>query len=189
LLGWVIIHSVAPLNIITVPNKVLSRTARRVQPGEDLRELFGQMAETMNERGVGLAAPQVGMSVRFFVAMDPETHEIRGFVNPQISWFSPDKKTAAEGCLSIPGAHAFVERSLGIRMRYQDLDFEEHEEAYEGWYARILQHEFDHLNGVLISDRAVDGMHPDEDDTDEVADADDVEAAQDIEESEIEVKR
>jgi peptide deformylase len=152
-----------------------------------VRELFGQMAETMHERGVGLAAPQVGKSLRFFIAMDPESHEIRPYVNPQITWFSPDKKTAAEGCLSIPRMHAFVERSLSITMRFQDLDFEEYEQEFSGWYARILQHEFDHLNGVLISDRAVDGMHPDKDDeeTDEVADADEVEAAQDAEELEV----
>jgi peptide deformylase len=161
---------------------VLTRTARRVAEGEDLRELFGQMAETMHERGVGLAAPQVGKSLRFFIAMDPETHELRGYINPQIVWMSPEKKTAAEGCLSIPNAHAFVERSLGVRLRFQDLDFAEHEEAFDGWYARIVQHEFDHLNGVLISDRAVDGMHPDDEETDEVADAGEVEVAQDGEE-------
>ena len=135
------------------------------------------MAETMHERGVGLAAPQIGKSIRFFIAMDPESHEIRGYVNPQILWLSPDKKTAAEGCLSIPNAHAFVERSLAIRLRYQDLEFNEHEESYEGWYARILQHEFDHLNGVLISDRAVDGMHPDDEETDEVASEEEAQAA------------
>jgi peptide deformylase len=161
---------------------VLTKTARHVPEGTDLRELLGQMAETMNERGVGLAAPQVGKSIRFFVAMDPETHELRGYVNPQITWLSPDKKTAAEGCLSIPGVHAFVERSLGITMRFQDLDFVEHEQEFTGWYARIMQHEFDHLNGVLISDRAVDGMHPDkeEDETEEVSDADDYESEQEV---------
>jgi peptide deformylase len=170
---------------------VLTRTARRVAEGEDLRELFGRMAETMHERGVGLAAPQVGKSVRFFIAMDPESHEIRAYVNPQITWMSPEKKTAAEGCLSIPGAHAFVERSLGVRVKFQDLDFAEHDESFEGWYARILQHEFDHLNGVLISDRAVDGMHPDQDeDTDEVADEEELAEAQEHEEgSEVEVEQ
>lgn len=169
---------------------MLTRTARRVQSGEDLRELFWRMAETMHERGVGLAAPQVGESIRFFIAMDPESHEIRGYVNPQITWVSPDKKTAAEGCLSIPGVHAFVERHLGIRMRFQDLDFSEHDEAFEGWYARILQHEFDHLNGVLISDRAVDGLHPDkeDDETEEVADEAEIEAAQEAEEAEAELE-
>lgn len=161
---------------------MLTRTARRVAEGEDLRELFGQMAETMHERGVGLAAPQVGKSIRFFIAMDPESHELRGYVNPQILWMSPEKKTAAEGCLSIPNAHAYVERSLAVRLKFQDLEFSEHEELFEGWYARIVQHEFDHLNGVLISDRAVDGMHPDEDDSDEVADEHEVEAAQEGEE-------
>ncbi len=71
--------------------------------------------------------------------------------------------------------HAFVERHLAIRMKYQDLDFAEHEEEFAGWYARILQHEYDHLNGVLISDRAVDGLHPDkdEDEGSEVGEAND----------------
>ena len=164
---------------------MLTRTARRVAEGEDLHELFGQMAETMHERGVGLAAPQVGKSLRFFIAMDPETHELRGYVNPQILWMSPEKKTAPEGCLSIPGAHAFVERSLGVRLRFQDLDFNEHEEVFDGWYARIVQHEFDHLNGVLISDRAVDGMHPDTDDAEEVSDEDTAREEQDDAEVEV----
>ena len=166
---------------------MLTRTAKRVTEKDDVRTLFGQMAETMHGHGVGLAAPQVGRSLRFFIAMDPETSEIRAYMNPQITWASQEKKVAAEGCLSIPGMHAFVDRHLGIRLRYQDLDFAEHEEEFQGWYARILQHEFDHLNGVLISDRAVDGMHVDKDDDDEVADAEDVEAAQDAE-GEVEVR-
>jgi peptide deformylase len=176
-----------PLNIITVPNKVLTRTARRIQPGDiDLQELQGQMAELMHERGVGLAAPQVGLGLRFFVAMDPETHELRGYVNPQITWTSNDTKIAPEGCLSIPGKHAFVERFLAVRLKFQDIEFNEHEEEYQGWYARIVQHEYDHLNGVLISDRAVDGMHDDveDDETEEVMDETEMQELDELEAAE-----
>lgn len=150
--------------IVIAPAKVLTRPARRLDKGEAgwLRELYAGMRETVEGHGVGLAAPQVGEGVRFFIAMDPETKEFAPFVNPQIVSASARKETASEGCLSIPGFFANVERHLDIVLRWQDLDFQPQEARFSAYHARILQHELDHLNGVLLFDRAVDGMHPEE---------------------------
>jgi peptide deformylase len=109
--------------------------------------------------GVGLAAPQVGKSIRFMIAENKETGEIRPYVNPQIVEFSSDKDVGPEGCLSFPGLYGDVVRSKSITVRYQDLDFNTIEEEASGFYARVLQHEIDHLNGVLLIDRAVDGLY------------------------------
>jgi peptide deformylase len=158
------------LPIVTAPNKVLTRPCRRVEKRElgEIRHLFEQMRETMHDIGVGLAAPQVGKPIRFFVAMNPETEEVRGYINPQIVAVSNETHVAREGCLSIPGWVANVQRHLAIVLKYQDLDFQEHEQRFDGFMARVLQHEFDHLNGVLLFERAIDGMIPEEDEPEEV---------------------
>jgi peptide deformylase len=143
------------------PARVLSRAARRVNPGDlELEQLFADMIEAMRERtGVGLAAPQVGKSIRFMLAENKETGEIKPYVNPQIVEFSEERDLGPEGCLSFPGLYGDVIRSKSVKVRYQDLDFETHEEEASGFYARVLQHEIDHLNGVLLIDRAVDGLY------------------------------
>jgi peptide deformylase len=182
-----------PLKIVTYPAKVLSRPARRITPqdGVDLHGLFERMKVAMRDHdGIGLAAPQVGLSIRFAVAHDSKGGKTYGLVNPQIEWFSADKKVGVEGCLSFPGVYGDVERSLSIRVRWQDTDFVEHEDEFEGHFARVVQHEIDHLNGVLILDRAIDGLwepaapgEETEDDADEAAasGADDADADEDDE--------
>lgn len=149
------------LKIVTYPDKILSRPARRINPGElDLHELFARMVVAMREYvGVGLAAPQVGLGIRFIVAEERETGEKRPYVNPQIIEFSRDKDVGPEGCLSFPGLYGDVVRAKSIKVRFQDLDFNTHEEEFCGFYARVLQHEIDHLNGVLLIDRAEDGLY------------------------------
>jgi len=77
----------------------------------------------------------------------------RAFVNPEIYEFSEEKKTYNEGCLSFPGIHADVPRSLSIRMRYMDTDFVEHDEEFTGLKAWVIQHEYDHIEGVVFTDR------------------------------------
>ena len=77
----------------------------------------------------------------------------RAFVNPEIYAFSEEKKTYNEGCLSFPGIHADVPRSLSIRMRYMDTDFVEHDEEFTGLKAWVIQHEYDHIEGVVFTDR------------------------------------
>lgn len=149
------------LTVVTYPAKVLSRAARRLAPGEqDLKQLFEQMVEAMQTNtGIGLAAPQVGNSIRFMIAENKETGEITPYVNPQIVEFSEERDIGPEGCLSFPGLYGDVIRSKSIKIRYQDLEFNTHEEEASGFYARVLQHEIDHLNGVLLIDRAVDGLY------------------------------
>lgn len=160
------------LTIVTYPAKVLSRPARRLSPGDlDLDQLFLEMVEAMSEHcGVGLAAPQVGRSIRFLVVEDRETGDKHPFVNPQIIESSEEREIGPEGCLSFPGLWGDVIRHTAITLRYQDLDFNEHEQEFSGFFARVLQHEIDHLNGVLLNDRAEDGLHEvtaDEDEEDE----------------------
>lgn len=150
--------------IVIAPAKVLTRPARRLERADSalLEALWAGMRETVEGRGVGLAAPQVGEGVRFFIAMDPESKEFAPFVNPQIVSASARKETASEGCLSIPGFYANVERHIELILRWQDLEFKQQEGRFSAYHARIIQHELDHLNGVLLFDRAVDGMHPEE---------------------------
>jgi peptide deformylase len=155
------------LEIVTYPAAVLSRPARRIErkDGLDLHQLFAEMSEAMDKNhGVGLAAPQVGLGIRFLVAHNLETKETRPFVNPQILNSSHDMEIRSEGCLSFPELYGDVERSKSIVVRYQDLDFQQHEETVAGHFARVLQHEIDHLNGVLILDRALDGLYQYEED-------------------------
>ena len=111
--------------------------------------------------GVGLAAPQIGKDIRLFIVdctpwaeEDPSCADYkRAFVNPEIYEFSEEKKTYNEGCLSFPGIHADVARSLSIRMRYMDTDFVEHDEEFTGLKAWVIQHEYDHIEGVVFTDR------------------------------------
>lgn len=150
------------LEIVTIPAKVLRKTARRIErnDGIDLQQLYDEMFETLKDaQGVGLAAPQVDKSIRFLLAQDMRTGEVYGVANPQIIEASVETKVQPEGCLSIPGQMGDVERCQWIKLRYQDLDLEEIEIIAEGHFARVLQHEIDHLNGVLISDRAIGGMY------------------------------
>ena len=150
------------LTVVTYPARVLAKPARRIKPsdGVDLGALHDRMAATMREYvGVGLAAPQVGESVRFMLAHDSASGELRAFVNPRIVESSEEATLAAEGCLSFPGQYANVVRAERIVVRYQDMDFSEHEHEFQGYFARVVQHEVDHLNGVLLVDRAEDGLH------------------------------
>jgi len=169
-----------PMEILTYPASVLSRPARRItrREGLDLHALYCDMAEAMEQNhGVGLAAPQVGLSVRFFIAHDSQAQQTRGFVNPQIARASREMVVRGEGCLSFPELYGDVERATWIVMRYQDLDLRHHEERFDGHFARVLQHELDHLNGVLLIDRAVDGLHRWEEGAEDEAGA---EAAEDV---------
>jgi peptide deformylase len=154
------------LEIVLAPAKVLIRPARKVQAAEAevLRQLYADMLEAVHEKGVGLAAPQVGQGIRMFIAMDPDSKEFHPYLNPQILSVSNKKVVGSEGCLSIPGFYANVERHVELVLRWQDLDFKQQEGRFIDYHARIIQHENDHLNGVLLFDRAVDGMHPEEKD-------------------------
>jgi peptide deformylase len=125
---------------------------------QSLGEMAGLMLEAMErEDGVGLAAPQVGLDLRLLVALamrepgDEEAGPVL-MVNPEILDRSHDTWIYEEGCLSIPGIRGDVTRPLKIKIRYQDLHGKEHTLETEGMFARILQHEIDHLDGKLFID-------------------------------------
>jgi peptide deformylase len=150
-----------PLEIVIYPAAALAKPAKRVHSadGIDLHKLSAEMAETMKEAdGVGLAAPQVGLSIRFIVVRDVEQNQVRAFVNPKVVNAALDTEVRTEGCLSFPRQYANVERRTWVTVRYFDLDFQSHKERFNGFLARVLQHEIDHLNGILLVDRAVDGL-------------------------------
>jgi peptide deformylase len=147
------------LQLRIYPDPILREKAEAVDTFDDeLRRLAEDMIETMHvERGIGLAAPQVGDGRRLIVAMrleDPEDTEGEAlvFVNPRVTFEGGDFWTQEEGCLSIPGVSAPVNRRSEIEVDYQDLDGNPHSIAAEGMFARVLLHEIDHLNGVLFID-------------------------------------
>lgn len=149
------------LTIVKYPAAVLTRPARRIKPGDtDLHALFAEMVETMDaNHGVGLAAPQVDLGIRFIVAHDIAGQRTLGLANPQITEYSAVTEVGNEGCLSFPDLYGDVERAVSIVVRWQDLDFKHHEERFSGHFARVLQHEIDHINGILLLHRAIDGLH------------------------------
>lgn len=123
---------------------------------EELRELVGKMVETMlTEDGVGLAAPQVGVSRRIAVVnpdpYNPDT--LLTLVNPRILSCSDETECVEEGCLSVPGVRGKVDRPILIEVEYQDTAGGKHCIKVDGLVSRIIQHELDHLDGVLFVDR------------------------------------
>jgi peptide deformylase len=143
------------MEIVFYPDPVLQRPAADVEPGGPrLRELAEEMIRTMKEAsGVGLAAPQVGESIRLFVASETgEPEDAIVCVNPRVEPFGAIVELE-EGCLSVPGVRRDVRRPEGVRIVYRDLDGREHREEYHELMARILQHEYDHIEGVLFMER------------------------------------
>jgi peptide deformylase len=128
----------------------------------EIVKLTEDMFETMYAaEGVGLAAPQIGKNIRVFVVDitpwaddEPELKGFRkAFINPEIYWRSDDEELFNEGCLSIPGINEEVSRPSTIRMRYLDENFVAHDEEFTARAARVIQHEYDHLEGILYTDR------------------------------------
>lgn len=124
------------------------------------------MYETMYAaQGVGLAAPQIGRSIRLFVVdtapfaveEDADNEQLKNFrktfINAEILTEEGDEWRFTEGCLSIPDIREDVHRQPIIRMRYQDEEFKEHEEEFDGLIARVIQHEYDHIEGILFTDK------------------------------------
>ena len=129
---------------------------------EGLEQFVADMFETMYaSSGVGLAAPQVGRNLRMFVVdvspfaeHDPAAADYkRVFINPEIYEESDVEILMNEGCLSLPNIHEDVYRPEKIRIRYLDENFVEHDEELDGWRARAVQHEYDHIEGVVFTDR------------------------------------
>lgn len=137
----------------------LSEEISRDYPG--LKELIADMFSSMYKAdGVGLAAPQIGRNIRLIVVDarcmtedDPSMeHFVKVFINAHITERGTDLETASEGCLSLPGIREDVIRPDWVQMEYFDEDFEYHNERFEGMAARVVQHEYDHLDGKLFID-------------------------------------
>ena len=131
-----------------------------------LEQLVQDMFETMiSSDGVGLAAPQIGLPIRIFVVDGTEVKQDEdepqedlskfkmAFINPKITRLWGEKWTYNEGCLSVPTLREDVERPENVRIEYYDVDFNFHDETFEGVKSRIIQHEYDHLEGILFVDR------------------------------------
>ena len=127
----------------------------------NLKELIADMFETMDHaEGVGLAAPQIGLPVRVVVinldVLSDDLPEYKGFrkayINAHILEVGGELESMEEGCLSLPGIHETVKRGNKIRVKYLDENLEAHEEVVEGYLARVMQHEFDHLDGKVFVD-------------------------------------
>ena len=146
--------------IIVYGDPILKKRAEEIKKNElDVLKLAEDMFETMyNASGVGLAAPQIGISKRIFVidgsAIDePELEGFKKiFINPEIKDEDGSPWIYEEGCLSIPNIREDILRNPKIEITYMDENWEEHTEKYEGLKARIIQHEYDHLEGILFTD-------------------------------------
>ena len=146
----------ALLEILQAPHPVLRAKAKPVaRVDAALRRLAADMFETMYKApGIGLAAPQVGISERLVVldVADGEERRPMVLVNPEIVWRSGDRATAEEGCLSLPGQFADVTRPQAVKVRFLDDHGTEQELDTDGLLARCVQHELDHLDGILFVD-------------------------------------
>ena len=151
------------LPIYTFGQPVLRQEAEEIDKDyPELEQLIKNMYETLERsEGIGLAAPQVGLPIRLVVinldVISDDLPEYKGyiktFINPYIEEYDEtEQDVMEEGCLSLPGIHEKVKRPTRIRVTYQDEQFQEHEEWVTGYLARVMQHEFDHLDGVVFTD-------------------------------------
>jgi len=143
--------------ILILPDPRLRLVSEPVRAVDgDIRRLVDDMFETMYDApGIGLAAIQVGVAKQVVTAdlgKKDEARQPQVFINPQILTSSQDRSVYEEGCLSIPEIHEDVERPAQVRVRYLDLDGKPHEVEADGLLATCLQHEIDHLNGILFID-------------------------------------
>jgi len=148
--------------VVLYGNPLLRRKAKPIEKDhEGLNEIIENMWETMyNSDGVGLAAPQAGLSIRLFVIdataasdEEPELNDFKKvFINPEIVERTGEEWIMNEGCLSLPEIREDVKRSDRVRIKYLDENFQPHDEVYTGYAARIIQHEYDHLEGILFID-------------------------------------
>lgn len=134
--------------------------------GDEISRLVEDMTDTLHDYGgIGLAAPQVNESVRLAIIEIPsegsrygelESLSLTVFVNPVVSVLDTRQEGFWEGCLSVPGLRGWVERPQSVRVDYKDLELKDYSKVFEGFHATVIQHEFDHLDGILYIDRMAD---------------------------------
>ena len=149
--------------IVAYGDPILRKVAEPISADyPKLNEIIQNMFDTMHRsNGIGLAAPQIGLSIRLFIVdatpYENDERDLDGFkqvfINAQILEEEGKKWKCSEGCLSIPGIREDVDRNPNITVRYMDENFVEHTESFTGMRARIIQHEYDHIEGILMTDR------------------------------------
>lgn len=151
------------LPIYTLGQPVLRKMAEDITPEyPNLKELIQNMYDTLDRsEGIGLAAPQIGLAIRLVVInldiLSEDMPEYKGYIHTFINahiveYDDTEKDVSEEGCLSLPGLHEKVTRPTRIRVKYMDENFVEHDEWVSGYLARVMQHEFDHLDGKVFTD-------------------------------------
>jgi len=149
--------------IVLYGDPALKKASNNIEPGSiDVKQLSKDMFETMYQAsGVGLAAPQIGKNLRIFVVDSGPLEEEEGdqgegfkrvFINPEIVEMKGEEWAFEEGCLSIPGIRADVSRAFEVTIRYFDENWQEHTETLDDMPARIVLHEYDHIEGILFTD-------------------------------------
>lgn len=142
------------MKIITYPNPILEKKAKKVKDplAPEIQRLVKKMIATMQEsRGAGLAAPQVGESLRICTIQDED--EIFVLINPQVTTYSREKEICEEGCLSFPGKYINIKRPKRVKVRFIDAKGNKIKLKADGLLARIIQHEVDHLDGIVFIER------------------------------------
>ena len=144
------------LYILHYPAPILRKRAETIDKiDQEVKDVVARMMMLMEEaEGLGLAAPQIGLSWRIFIARDdPESSVSRVYINPTLDKLSSNLVTREEGCLSLPGINAEIRRPEAATIRALDIEGNEFELTNDDLLSRVWQHEFDHLEGVLITDR------------------------------------
>lgn len=158
------------LKIVQAPNPVLLQEAQPVKKFDgNLTKLIEEMTLALENakdpEGVGLAAPQVGKSLQLFIVKESPQADIQVFINPKVEFLTPPTKekpkkkgkgVKLEGCLSLKDIWGVVERSPKVKISYQDEEGTHHERIETGFFATILQHEFDHIQGILFTTRVLE---------------------------------
>jgi len=158
------------LKIVSIPNSVLQKPVQPIAKIDSkIKQLIYDMEETLisqvDPQGVGLAAPQVGLSLSLFIIKPTLENNTEAFINPEILEIKSPKtiqskpkkqNTKLEGCLSVPRIWGPISRAPKIRLKYQDLNGISHTKWFSGFKAVIIQHECDHLNGILFTQRALE---------------------------------
>jgi peptide deformylase len=152
-----------PLQIHTLGDRVLRQPAKRVSKVDDeLRQTAKEMLQTMySSDGIGLAAPQVGIHKQLIVVdCEPDKPEVPPMIliNPEIKNYGPELAKDQEGCLSVPEVYMDVERPEAVEVSYRDENGRPRTIKADGLLARVIQHEIDHLNGVMFVDRITDSI-------------------------------
>ena len=155
-------------NVVTEGDEILRKICKPVKEVTPrIQETLQDMLETMRDSlGVGIAAPQVGIMRRMFVA-EPfpgeEDSQVYFMINPEILEYGEETDVMAEGCLSVPGKVGDVERPTYIKLKALDIDGNEHLYEFYDFEARVMQHEYDHLDGILYTDKASNVREAEED--------------------------